>query len=264
VKLREVQRLLWRAVSWPTGVADFLAQADAATRAQFEEVFADTPHFGRVARVDVYAQSYYWRLEDVLREQFRVTAWLAGDVAFHDLCTDFVLAHPSSGADVRRWATGFCDFVADHVLSQSIVGLPDVARIEWAAVLAIDAPDTRVCTEADLAAIGVPQWPAMVLRAAEHVALCPTRLPYARLWNAREAGEPSPVSPPAPLKSPRHVLVWRQGLEVFHRTVAEDEVPAVRALASGVSFEALVALAGEPPAAVAWLRRWLRDELLAG
>ena len=56
--LAELQELFVRAVAWPTGVADFLAQADAETVAAFHGAFAETVAFSRVERIDVYAEYY--------------------------------------------------------------------------------------------------------------------------------------------------------------------------------------------------------------
>ncbi len=265
--LRETQRLMWRAMTWPTGVADFLRQADPATRRAFAQTFAETPGFSRQDRVSVYAESYYWRLEDVLREQFRVTAWIAGDVAFHNLCTDYVLARPSRRADVRRFAAPFREFVTAHPLARAHVGLDDVARIEWGAVEAIDAADVRLWREDDLAAVALCDWPPLVLRAAPSVSLHRCRLPYAKAWAARDAGEPSPTDPLPACTPPQWVLVWRGGLEVFHRTVADREAEAISALVAGTDFGTLVQHADargvQAPEVVAWLRRWLRDGLVA-
>lgn len=269
--LRETQRLFYRAITWPTGVEDFLAKADPATRAAFEATFRSTPDFEASARVGVYAESYYWRLEDVLRDQFRVTAWACGDVDFHDLCTDYVLERPSTSGDVRRVGEAFAEYVRCHPIAARVPGIDDVAAIEWSAVLAIDAPDVPAMREADLESVPLPDWPAMRLSAAPGVAVHATRLPYAAMWRAREEGQPRAWAPCSPAQ---HVLVWRAGLEVFHRTAGLPEARALAALVRGASFADLCTAAAEagepgpneaiePAAVVGWLRRWLGDGLVA-
>jgi len=64
----ELQRLLWQAITWPTGVADFLATTDDKTREAFRQAFVGTAELDAVARVNVYAESYYWRLHEVLEQ----------------------------------------------------------------------------------------------------------------------------------------------------------------------------------------------------
>lgn len=277
MRLREVQRLLWRAITWPTGVDDFLAQADPATRAAFASTFAaglpGSPQLGARERVGVYAESYYWRLEEVLRDQFRVSAWVCGSADFHDLCTDFVLERPSASGDVRRIGAPFPTYVAAHPIARRIRGIEDVACIEWSAVEAIDAVDVPRFGAADLSAVALPDWPALRLHAAPGVSLHRCRLPYAGLWNARERGEPSSPDAPPTLGPPQHVLVWRAGLEVFHRSVGAPESAALAALLDNATFSEICTAAEDAAAAstepatpatvVAWLRRWLDDGLVA-
>lgn len=270
MELRELQRLFWRAITWPTGVDDFLAQADPATRRAFDETFRGTPSLSAAARVNVYAESYYWRLEGVLRDQFRVAAWACGDVDFHDLCTDYVLDRPSTSGDVRRVGEAFPAFVRAHPIAARVPGIDDVVAIEWSAVVAIDAPDVATMREEDLAAVPLSAWPTMRLFAAPGVAIHATRLPYASMWRARQAGEPSPSPAPAPASPPQHVLVWRSGLEVFHRTALAAEARALAILVQGGAFADVCTAAAdeeaspvEPAHVVGWLRRWLADGLVA-
>lgn len=268
MELREIQRLFWRAITWPTGVDDFLAHADPDTRRAFHEVFRATPALSAAARVGVYAESYYWRIEDVLRDQFRVTAWACGDVDFHDLCTDYVLERPSTSGDVRRVGEAFPGYVRAHPIAARVPGIEDVAAIEWSAVVAIDAPDVPRMRTEDLAAVPLREWPAMRLCAVAGVAVHESRLPYAAMWRARELGEPREL--PAPCSPPQHVLVWRGNLDVFHRTTSPAEAGALAALVQGASFHDVCAAAVHRDHAqtdagqvVGWLSRWLADGLVA-
>lgn len=257
--LRDDQELLWRAMTWPTGVADFLAHADEATRRGFAATFADTPEFDRIARVDVYAQAYFWRLFGVLADHFGMVAWLCGRERFHDLVTDYVLACPSVDPDIRRYGERFPGFVATHAEGARVPGLADAAAIEWAMVRALDAPDEPVATADDLRAVAIEHWPALELRAIDTASVHACALPFAALWRAHRREEPVPVEPtPAPLD----VLVWRQGLDVLHRSLPPAEAAAVRALQDGIRFAELCDRVGDAPTVVAWLQRWLADGLV--
>ena len=259
MSLADDQSLMWRAITWPTGVADFLACADEPTRTAFERAFADTPGFDRVARVGVYADAYFWRLHGVLADHFGLVAWLLGPARFQNLVTDYVLACPSIDPDIRRYGERFPEFVARRC---DIAGLGDVAAIEWAMVRALDAPDERCTTRDELQAVPMDQWPALVLRtvATAHVHAC--ALPFAPLWRAH-ATEPSPVTPPPTLEPAVDVLVWRAGLDVCWRELAPAEARAIEALIGGIRFDALCERVGRAEPVVAWLQRWLDDGLIA-
>ncbi len=261
MSLSDDQALLMRAITWPTGVAEFLAQADAPTRAWFERAFAETPAFDRVARVNVYAEAYFWRLHGVLADHFGLVAWLLGADRFRNVVTDYVLACPSVDPDIRRYGARFPTFLATHAEGARIVGLAEAAAIEWSMVMALDAPDERVATRDDLRALPLDAWPSLRLRAVAtaRVHACP--LPFTRLW-LEHASQPSPASPPTPISPAIDVLVWRVDLEPVHRELDRAEASALALVLAGTTFEALCDRIGDPPTVVAWLQRWLDDALL--
>lgn len=268
--LRREQWLWWHAITWPTGVDDFLAQADAATREAFAATFVGDAALDARRRMTVYAESYFWRLSEVLHDQYRVLAWLLGAHRFHDFVTDFVWQVPSRSPDVRRFGSGLPDFLAAHPLEAAHGGLVEVARVERAIVEAIDVPDEPVVDRARLGAVPIERWPGLRLRPGAHVTVMATRRSYPLAFAAWRAEEPSPPEvPAAPPEPGHHVLVWRKELEVFHRAIAAAPAAALRAAAEGEPFEAMcdAALAVDPaldPAAlVGQLGLWIDDGVFA-
>jgi len=247
VALHDQQALLWRAMTWPTGVADFLAHADPETRAAFAATFAETPGFDRIARIGVYAEAYFWRLFGVLADHFGLVAWLCGPARFHNLVTDYVLACPSVDADIRRYGKRLPGFVATHAEGERIPALADAAAIEWAMVRALDAPDEPVATADDLRAVPIDRWPALVLQTVATARVHACALPFTTLWPAFRRGDAAPDPPDT--GAPIDVLVWRQGLEVLHRSLPADEAAAVVAMGDGMRFVGR--------------QRWLADGLVA-
>lgn len=267
-ELRREQALWWRAITWPTGIDDFLEKADAATQQAFAATFVGDEALDARRRMSVYAESYFWRLAEVLREQYRVLAWLLGAARFHDFVTDLVWQRPSRSPDVRRFGAGLPDFLAEHPLEAAHGGLAELAGVERAIVAAIDVPDEPVVGAAALRAVPVEAWPSLRLGVAGHVRVLATRRSYPRAFAAWKAGEPSPEAVPAlPDDGPFHVLVWRRHLEVFHRALEPAAAVALRAVEQGGTFEAMCDAALEvdpgldPGAIVGWLARWLDDGL---
>jgi len=267
--LADEQALFWQAIRWPTGIADFLAQADEATREAFATTFEGNDAMDAIARMGVYAESYFWRLSDVLGEQYRVLAWLVGPTRFHNFVTDFVLHRPSRSPDVRRFGSRLPDYLAEHSLEAEFGGLAQIAEVERAIVHAIDVPDEPLVGRAQLQAIDVTAWPGMRLRLADHVRVRTTARSYPRAWAAWKAEEPSPDPVPPLEPDARHeVLIWRKRVEVFHRGISAAHAVAVRAMADGQPFQAICEAALEcdasidPPQLVAWLGRWLDDGLI--
>ncbi|MEM7156383.1 MAG: DNA-binding domain-containing protein [Myxococcota bacterium] len=264
MKLAELQGLFWRAITWPTGIDDFLAQADTQTREAFEAAFAQTPSFGRRERMTVYAESYFWRQAEVLGEHFKVTSWLLGEARFHNLATDYLLHSPSRSPDIRRIGTRLPEYVRTHELGSQVPGIEQMAEVDLATVLAVDLEDGPVATVQDLAAVPLPSWPGLSMSPTPGLRLFWTRLPFAALYDAREKGEAPPDPLPLATGSDHPVLVFRRGFKVFHRPLPPPEARAIGALVEGQPFsEICVAAAGpdgteaDAPTVVQWLQRWL-------
>jgi len=272
LSLRELQALFWEAVRHPIGIDAFLDEASEAQRAAFETELEQTAAFSRRQRMTVYAESYFWRLFDVLSDQYRVVTWLSGKTRFHNLVTDFVWEQPSASANVRRFGAGFAAYIAQHAIADEVTGLAALAGVERCIVDALDAPNVTTVGADALTHQPPEAWPTMRLVAPPWVRLLRTPRSYPRLDDARRRGE----DPPAALASPgvHHVLIARAGNEVFHRSVAPAEARALRAMLDGASFEQICAAAAAPdpidagadapsPAAVVgWLRGWLESELI--
>ncbi|MCA9650273.1 MAG: putative DNA-binding domain-containing protein [Myxococcales bacterium] len=270
MELRELQQLFLDAIRYPTGIDDFLAQAEPSVRAAFDAAFVGTAALDRRQRMTIYAESYYWRLAEVLGDQYRVVAWLAGPRRFHNLVTDFVWQRPSHSPDVRRFGRELPELIAEHPIAAELEGIEQLARVERSIVEAIDAEDLPRLEEAALAALPLPSWPAMRLQAAPWVRLWSTKRSYPELFEARRLERPSPDPVPPVDGREHHVLVWRHALEVYHRSVPPAEARALRAMLDGASFERICSAAAElaqgdpagPEQVVGWLRGWLRAGLV--
>jgi hypothetical protein len=204
----------------------------------------------------------------VLGEQFPLVSYLAGEALFHDLVTDFVLARPSIDPDVRRLGERFPDYVARHAIHGKLPCLPDVARVEWAMVAALDGPDDPVLTVEALRTVPVPEWPELRFELTRTTHLLSSRWDVAGLWTARR--DVGPADAPTATAPAEHALVvYRRNLDVFHRRLAPGEATALGALARGETFETAcaIALQREVGALTAsdlarWLTAWTESSLI--
>ncbi len=264
--LAELQELFVRAVAWPTGVADFLAQADPETVAAFEGAFAETEAFSRVERVNVYAESYFWRLFETLKTQFSVTAWLTGEVDFRNIVTDYVLEHPSRDPDLRRFGATFPSFLEFHGLAEQRSYLAFCARVEARMASLLDAEDTIPLALEALASIPAQSWPELRFTAAPTLHLVSSPWCYSPLAEAYRAGsEVTPAITQAAQEN-LHTLLWREKMRVMHRSVPRAEAEALAAMVEGHTFTEICAAAAaegaEIDAVAAWLHRWIGAELI--
>ncbi len=196
----------------PPGAADGLIEAgrtDVATRMR------------------VYAHAYVERIGAALASDFpKVQAVLAHE-RFAALVRRYLRACPPRHWTLRDAGDRLADFLATDEAHEP--WLADLARLERARVEAFDAAEARTASREDLA--GLPPEAFLDLRLALVPSAQLVALGHAadQVWSELEDG--LPWSPPT--ASPRRVMVWRRGLTVVHRTLADDEAAFLASLAAG-------------------------------
>jgi hypothetical protein len=264
--LSVTQALFFRAISWPTGVSDFLRRADPATRLAFDGLFANSPGLSAAERVDVYANAYFYRQLTALSELFPRLAYLTGGVDWHNLITDYVLSCPSREPDLRRLGDRLPAFVAARESSGHAPLLSCVARLELAQSRALDAPG-QVLSSADLGRLPADRWPSLRFELSE-----PTRL-VASDWDLEWLAErcdhrQRDAALALERVEPHLVLSGRRGHTVYFRALGPDESLALSSLAAGSDFSGVCAALSasspgfEPATMVSYLKRWLGDGVI--
>jgi uncharacterized protein (UPF0276 family) len=280
-ELAESFDLLWQAITFPTGAADMLANGSPQLRAAIERTFAQTPAFGRVERLEVYANDYYWRLAGVLELHFPMVAWMLGHAEFHNLVTDYVLVSPSREPDLRRYSRDFPSFITANVraTTRELAGeqqpeLVEVAWIELDRVQQLDLPDEQPLTPDSLAAIELHEWPELRFIACKSVRLRATTRPFSPMFTLCREGQSLSLARKHHPRAPGHTLIWRRDMTVFHRDLEADEAGALQALLEGKSFLDICAVASggdidgqagddaHPQQVAAWLHRWMTAGLI--
>ncbi len=262
--LAAIQADLYDLITAPEGVGKRLAELGRAP-ADLERTVRPNHRLSAVARLDVYANMYFDRLHDVLRDEYARVLALLGDVVFHNFVTDYLLAHRPSHPSLREAGAALPGYLAGHPLANPRPWLAELARLERTHLDLFDGPDADPLGLDALRALPPAKLPAMILRAIPCHALLRFGHPIATLWR-------EPASAAAVVRdAPETLLVWRRDLGVYHRSVAADEAPLVDLLAAGASFEAictrLLESIPEPQAAhraFELLAAWASEGLLRG
>jgi hypothetical protein len=247
--LRDVQASFWRALH--AGETD-----DTLVRGVLP-----SPSLTPEGRVDVYRQMYFWRLYEVLREDFPKTHAALGD-EFEDVVRGYLARHPSENPSVRHLGARLADFLETDAAARSRPWLPDLARLERARVDAFDAPDATSLRASDLAAVTPERWAEL------RFALVPALDVVRSRWPVHEVWADAATAPPVRATV---VRVWRQEFAVFHAAMDVVEDTAFAAVRAGASFAEVCAAVAEhvdddaaPGEAGALLARWVEDGLIAG
>ena len=263
--LFEVQATLYDLITAPEGVAKRLSELSRLP-VDLESIVKPTAGLSAVERVDIYANMYFYRIRDVLREEFPKTVTVMGDDAFHNLVTDYLVACRPAHPSLREAGARLPDFLARHPSIEGRAWVAELARLERAHLELYDGPDAEVLTLDELRALPPDDLPGLVLQAIPSHAVLRNRFAISEAWKALAPGE----SAGAASNDAETLLVWRQDIEVFHRVVDAVEGPVLALIRDGARFEAvcerLLEAVPEDQAAIRAfeiLGRWVADGLIA-
>jgi len=265
--LRALQELLYDLMTAPAGVTAALSARGLPPDA-LDGVIAGDHRLSAAARLDIYANMYFFRILDVLREEFPRTAGALGTDRFHDLITDYLLqarpAHPS----LREAGARLPGFLREHACALDRPWLAELAALERAHRELFDGPDAEPLTLEALQGLTPEAFSTLPVRLIPAHRLLVHPFEISRLWEAAATD-----GPPAREET---LLVWRREVTVHHRAVSAEESTMLRRAAAPVTFAELCeAFAGaraattQDEAALAAeafqiLARWVDDGLLTG
>jgi hypothetical protein len=251
--LRDLEGAFWRALARRPGAEGGDAEPELLACVQA------TPRLAAHARIAIYTRMYFWRLLDVLREDFSHVAEILGDERFADAVRGYLARHPSEDPSIRHAGRAFAEYLAAEPPPGAPPFAAELARLEWTRLAVFDAPDASPLTLDDLRALPPATWPELALDTVPAFALLVFDWPVHRVWASADEGiEPS-----------RTVLrVWRDGFAVYHSRVEEREEAALERLRAGETFggicEAFADLPADEAAARAGtiLASWVQDGLV--
>jgi hypothetical protein len=217
-------------------------------------------------RVAVYAEMYWLRMRDVLREEFPHVRSVLGDDAFDVLTAKYLKRHPSTHFSLN-WLGQYLPGFLRETPVENAPFLADLAELEWARAQSFIAPDSAVAGTSDLAVI-TPETAASV-----RFSLTPSVRVIRCAFDVRELfqalSDHAPIEPVIPVRHQQAMVVFRKGFSVFHDVVSESEASALEVAKNGASLpelcEAFVAESEDDAAARAFqaIGSWVNEGLVA-
>ena len=261
--LKGTQRLVWELITAPEGVragAEALARQGTLPTADLAFLVRGDARLDPAARLDIYANMYFFRLRDALAEDFPKLLAVLGGARFHNLITDYLLACPSTSWTLRDLGRRLPGFLDGHPLAAELPFVADLARLEWARLDVFDEADAEPLTRDAIAALAPDQLvtfglgliPALRILALAHDALAvwaeiEHRAPSDAPSTATSAAVETQAGPadlaPVPVSGgaarPTRARVWRRGLAVLHRELAPEEERALGLVLEGTALPEL-------------------------
>lgn len=216
-------------------------------------------------RLDVYAQMYWLRLHEALREDYPRVAAILGDERFAAVARAYLARVPSRHPSMRHVGASFADFLAQCRETAPWPFLPDLARLEWARLAVFDAADAPVLGIEEVRAIAAPAWPDVAFRPIPALRILHSPWPVHELWSETTAR----ARDTRPLET--HLRVWRRESAVYQAPMDACERRALESVMSGAPFAAtcatLATLVDDPERAAMQaaqlVLRWVEDGILA-
>jgi hypothetical protein len=264
--LNKLETLLYRLITAVSGVAEGLAvEPDLA--GSLDRVVLGDDRLSAEARVDIYANMYFYRILDALKEDFPATLAVLGDDNFHNLVTGYILEYPPTEPSISQCGRHLASYLRDHPLRQSAPFVADLAKLERSIVEVFQGPDIPALEADVLRAIAPQDWPALKLKLHPSAKILALEWRVSELLRAVEDHRDWKPAEPGAVQ----VLVWRHNSRVFHRDLESPEAGALEAISRGTTFAEICDIVASNPAAgdddpVAainrMLARWLHDNLI--
>ena len=148
--LAEVQRAITGALMKPLTADEGMQSSNAAVAERF---IKPNDRLTAFERLQIYNQQYWWRLLGAFGDDFSGLRAILGEEKFDRLATAYLEQHGSTSWTLRNLGANLTAFLeANPKLTQPRTALAlDVARVEWARVLAFDEPARKIIAPAKLA-----------------------------------------------------------------------------------------------------------------
>lgn len=271
-----MQQRLRRLITEPDGVEAALAAEGDEDGAELAALIRADHGLSPVDRLAVYANAYFARLHDCLREDFAALARALGPAAFHDLVKTYLMMHPPARPSLRHAGAHLAEHLATEpfaaIFARHCPYAADLARLEWAMTEAFYAEDAPVLAREQLATVEPEAWASLRFQAVPSLQLltCAWPVHATRERFDREETEAAWDEAPRLADETTHIRVWRSEERVQYRAIDRIEFEALGAAQAGEDFAALcdrlVSAVGEAAAAsqaATLVSSWVSQGVLA-
>lgn len=270
-ELDRIERWMLAVISHPGGAgpgAESPAARAILPGASIEDIVLPSAELTAAERLSVYANMYFWRLIDVLADDYPTVKHVLGGEEFARLAIDYLVGHPSTSYTLNKLGAAFVPFLeheAGDVAHRSFVA--DVGRIEWAMEEVFDAADVAPIDTDTVLAVPTEDYAGKRFRIVPACRLLTLQYPANDFIQAVRDQRHADI--PAPQTS--HVLVYRnRHYRVYRMSLSREQFTILESLARGKTLgQALTACAElhavelDPviDSLSGWFREWSGDGL---
>jgi hypothetical protein len=278
-RLDQIQRWLQAVIMHPDGVSAGIESSEARSEVnigpdQIEQVVDRSKRRTSIERLEVYANAYYARLLECLRDEFPALLHAVGDEVFDGLAFGYLQAYPSTSYTLSNLSRNFARFLEETRPRDEDDPSPswpdfmiDLARLERTYSEVFDGPGGERLTllKADkIQAIPPEDWPAARLVPVPCLRLLALRYPVQEYATGVRKKE----NPPLPDPEPTWLAVSRVDYVVRRWNLSRVQYELLQSLISalpvGAAIEKAACVAIENGQSVdhladdlrAWFKEW--------
>jgi len=154
-ELRRFQRVMAEALFRPLSARDGLQTrwSDGRSMASVAAEFVKpNDRLTSFERLEIYARSYWFRVLDCLYDDYPGVRAIIGDPKFMKLATAFLAEFPSASFSMRNLGSRLPQYMQKHpeFAGRHAALAAEMARFEWAQVVAFDGPQSPPLSEDDV------------------------------------------------------------------------------------------------------------------
>jgi Putative DNA-binding domain len=272
MNLSELQNLLYRLITAADSVDEAVDKELVLGEGGLERIIITKAGVPACERLGIYGNAYFYRLHDILKEDFPCTYVVLGEVNFHNLITGYLIKHPPSDPSVL-YAGRLLPYFLRTLMGTADLSIPklpflaDLAQLERAFIEVFHGRDAESLGQDRLRAIPPDSWSSLRIRLHPATQIVDSQWRIDKLMSAIRDGnqwEPPELYSVA-------ILVWRQNWRAHYRVLDPGESSALKAVASGTDFASLCAAAADELQASAAdlpaiinraFTRWIQDGIL--
>ncbi|MBI4904024.1 MAG: putative DNA-binding domain-containing protein [Acidobacteria bacterium] len=258
MRFTQVQRQMAAALMQRLGPGDRLARRSATGHdVDVAAIIKPNSLLSARERLEIYSRAYWFRLLDAIRDDFPGLAAVLGQRAFEGLARAYLADCPSRSYTLRDLGSRLARWLAAHPEygARNPRLAIDMARLEWAHIVAFDGPAGKVLDPEHLLELK----PGLRLGLQPYISLLELQYPVDEM---RVAINTSGHAPRRVVDQTRiHLAVHRAGLSVYYRRLTLPESRLLRSLRAGWPVEEAIGRcfrdsSGESEEMLAKLRAW--------
>lgn len=274
-ELDRLERWMLEVVSHPDGASAGVRTESAGrhlpvSAERLEDVVEPSKALSATERLEIYAGMYYWRMIDVLAEDFRAVRRVLGDERFAEIARAYIDAHPSTHYSLSMLGRALPQFLRESeapVSHREFVA--DLAALERSIEEVFDAPGAPKLETDDLLAVPRDRWSElrfdMIPAFRLHAFTYPVNDYYQAFREERDAAVPGPDR--------TWLAVFRRELKVWRMPLTRPQYAILESLGRGLplaaALESAADLPGVDPGELVeslreWFAAWAGEGLFAG